>query len=260
MSSKITTEWMLVTPELAQAWLNLHNKKNRNVRERVVEVYARDMIQGRWKETGDSIRFDWNGVLLDGQHRLHAVILSGHSTRFLVLRGLEPEVQDAIDIGVPRTVADALMLRGHRGSNRSIGAIGRNFLIFEEGVAPTKPELTDFTEKHYDELAVAASLVTRCKNKSVNGGATLGAAYYRCRQLDPADADFFFERLAEGDELSKGDAALTLRNHLTKHRFRAINDTNSRRVQGMVFHAWNTWRTGRKLRSVVVPAEMVWPA
>ena len=45
-----------VTPKQAQAWLD-RNVGNRAVSEKAVSNYARDMTEGRWAYTGDSIKF-----------------------------------------------------------------------------------------------------------------------------------------------------------------------------------------------------------
>src|SRR5437870_5147015 len=68
---------MEVGPELATRWLegNVHNRK---LREDVVARYARDMKAGRWLLTHEPIAFNKNGdTLVDGQHRLWAVVESG---------------------------------------------------------------------------------------------------------------------------------------------------------------------------------------
>jgi predicted nucleic acid-binding Zn ribbon protein len=69
-----------VTPEMAERWLG-HNKVNRNLRNRRVDQFARDMRSGRWQLTGEAIKFGKSGNLIDGQHRLWAVIESGCTSR-----------------------------------------------------------------------------------------------------------------------------------------------------------------------------------
>jgi hypothetical protein len=72
----LRSQWIEVTPELAARWLK-NNFRNRSVREDVVSAYARDMANGRWVYTHQGIAFNDRDELIDGQHRLHAVILSG---------------------------------------------------------------------------------------------------------------------------------------------------------------------------------------
>lgn len=65
----------IVTPDIAKQWLK-QNTNNRKIKEAVVDAYAKDMLNGKWTINNDSITFDKNGILTNGQHRLMAVIKS----------------------------------------------------------------------------------------------------------------------------------------------------------------------------------------
>lgn len=67
---------MHVTPEQAQQWL-ANNHANRDLRPRVVKKYARAMSTGQWMWTPEGISLAPSGRILQGQHRLHAIVLSG---------------------------------------------------------------------------------------------------------------------------------------------------------------------------------------
>jgi hypothetical protein len=51
---------------MAQTWLEKNVPHNRGVRPSVVAAYARDMLAGKWYISGDPIRFDVKGNLIDG--------------------------------------------------------------------------------------------------------------------------------------------------------------------------------------------------
>ena len=70
------SEWLLVTPQVAQELLKTQIK-NRPLNHFTVKKYANDMANGNWQQCGDTICVDKNGCLTDGQHRLHAIIESG---------------------------------------------------------------------------------------------------------------------------------------------------------------------------------------
>lgn len=92
------------------------NGANRPLSAMIVRRLADEMSAGRWVYNGDPIRISPAGQLIDGQHRLHAVIRSGVMIRALVLRNIDAEVFDTIDSGKPRTVADALSVAGYSGT------------------------------------------------------------------------------------------------------------------------------------------------
>lgn len=75
-TGKMYTVVMLVGPDQAVKWLEA-NTRNRPLDQKHVDYIASEMKAGRWKLTHESIAFDVNGVLQDGQHRLWAIVMSG---------------------------------------------------------------------------------------------------------------------------------------------------------------------------------------
>ena len=90
----ITVE--IITPSEAQAYLN-NNAKHRPIKDKKVAEYMEEMREGHWKLNGKTICFDRNGRLLNGQHRLSAVVRSGVSLTTVVVRGLDPDLVPAKD-------------------------------------------------------------------------------------------------------------------------------------------------------------------
>jgi hypothetical protein len=113
----------LIGPELARKYLAT-NAGNRPRSRGVVWDYVGAMISGEWLFNGEAIKFDRDGKLVDGQHRLDAVIKSGKEILFLVIRGLDPEVFKTIDTGKKRSAGDVLAIRGVKNPN-SVGAAMR---------------------------------------------------------------------------------------------------------------------------------------
>ncbi len=88
----IKYERTIVTPALARKWLELNAENNRLPRPRKIQAYARDMASGNWNsDSGETIKFDKNGILVDGQNRLQAVLLADMSIAMDVVTGL-PEL------------------------------------------------------------------------------------------------------------------------------------------------------------------------
>lgn len=138
-------------------WMYGFNKVNRNIRQAVVETYARDMTEGRWNFTSDTIKFDEDGNLIDGQHRLRAIMLSGSTVRIAVAAGLDREVQLVIDGGSKRTAADALNFAGvvadNKYANRIASAARQAWNIEKNGTVsrttpPSTAELIEWIEKN----------------------------------------------------------------------------------------------------------------
>lgn len=105
-----TEEW--ITPPLAREYLD-SQFHNRNIRPAHVDNLAHDMSKGRWRLTHQGIAFAWDDEvkfwrLVDGQHRLLAIIKSGTTQKMKVTRGVPmPAIKD-IDAGMIRTNAHYL--------------------------------------------------------------------------------------------------------------------------------------------------------
>lgn len=95
----------LVSPAIASKWLQ-QNRNNRRVRDKVVDQYANDMLQGYWFFKPVAICFDEMGNLGNGQHTLNAIIRSGQAQDLLVARNVAREAIAAMDRGVTRTLND----------------------------------------------------------------------------------------------------------------------------------------------------------
>jgi hypothetical protein len=98
------------------------NKGNRNLRDRVISRYSRDMGDGNWRVNGEPIIFDVSGNLLNGQHRLSAVVRSDSIIECVVVFGVASDTMASIDQVASRTVGDSLGLLGESNKNVLAGA------------------------------------------------------------------------------------------------------------------------------------------
>lgn len=103
----ISTVIETISPKVAESFLSC-NFDNRRVRQAHVRALAREMANGKWEMTHQGIAFSDAGRLLDGQHRLMAVMESGVTVQMLVTRGVPDESFKAIDQHARRSISDAL--------------------------------------------------------------------------------------------------------------------------------------------------------
>lgn len=97
-----------VTPERAKHLLTEANFGNRNLRPHTVSRYTAAIRAGEWRTTPETLSMSPEGRLLNGQHRLHAVVQSGTPCTFLFVYGVDEDVYEVLDRGAGRSVADAL--------------------------------------------------------------------------------------------------------------------------------------------------------
>lgn len=102
-------EQRLITPEIAADMLT-RNEGNRPLRPRTWQGYAKDMLAGKWRQTHEAIAITASGQLINGQHRLTAVVHTGISQLFwvAVYDSTETAMDLPIDFGARRTISDIL--------------------------------------------------------------------------------------------------------------------------------------------------------
>jgi hypothetical protein len=200
----VRSEWRVVSPELATKWLE-GNTHNRKVRDAVVARYAQDMKAGRWKQTHQGIAFDEEGVLIDGQHRLYAILEADVPIVLQVTYGLPMESQYVVDDGIKRSVVDILKINGNGMAEVTSlhAAVARRMqagLTSADHTPQTRQELGNFITKHWEAIHFVVSKfgvgAQRVVGVSSSGPvAALARAYYH---VDEAPLIRFIEVLSSG--------------------------------------------------------------
>lgn len=126
------TEIKKITPEMALAILN-KNKNNRKLSQKTVAFYVDQMKRGEWKITGQGISIDINGDLLDGQHRLNAIVESGVTIEMLIITDVSPDAFKVYDTGKNRSASDILSINGIKYHSVIASSI-RSFYRLKKGV------------------------------------------------------------------------------------------------------------------------------
>ena len=208
-------EIVYITPVLAQQWLKA-NKSNRPSRERQIAAFAKDMKEGKWATTHQGIAFDDGGRLIDGQHRLKAIVKSGCTIQMMVTRGLPAERKgiktiDTIDQGAVRTVANQLQLS--HGIKNAAQTAATLQVIAGIACAGKKPRMTVATALALlnvlgDSVKIGAvrSEVPQLRKTAILGSLAFAHYYF------PLKIDAFVTKYVTGEQLSAGDPALALRN------------------------------------------------
>ena len=125
--SKVTCSIELITPDQAKRMLEKNFDRNRSVSKSKVIEWAREMKNGRWNVGCDAIGFDASGKLINGQHRLHAIVLADRPAHFSVIRNLPYESSATMDIGRKRTASERQYILGYN-CNTTEFAMVRNAL------------------------------------------------------------------------------------------------------------------------------------
>ena len=118
-----------ITPKKAAELLEA-NTANRPLSKPVLKSFAEAMKRGDWRVTHQGIAVDTNGVLVDGQHRLAAVIEADMPVEMTVFTDVPPDTFDVLDTGKRRNAADALAIKGER-STHQLASMLRTVWLYE---------------------------------------------------------------------------------------------------------------------------------
>lgn len=95
---------------------------NRNINKDRVRNYAADMRSGSWLANGEPIILDEDGTVIDGQHRLHAVVVAGATVTFLFVADVPRSHAKTIDQGLSRTISHSLQMDGKKNAALVVAA------------------------------------------------------------------------------------------------------------------------------------------
>lgn len=262
-SAKITHAIVMVTPEMAERWLTF-NTHNRKIRQSVVAKYRADMEAGLWTMAADPIRFDRDGVLLDGQHRLIALseLPEVVTIPFLVVRGLPPESQGVMDQGTKRTAGDQLGLAGVKNSN-AVAAAAKKYLIWHGGFMfrdtklqqITAPQIEQWVTERTGDVEFFNSIWSLIRQNDAPPSVA-GAAALRFAEIDPESCERFFTLLARGAG-GEGHPITTLDKRLQRNRREGLKMPD-RDYLALFILAWNAWRAGKQMSKFQRPRGGRW--
>ena len=249
MSSFIVT----MTPEKARELLT-KNDANRPLNKDRVRAYANDMAQGRWALNGEPIIISDNDRLLDGQHRLQAIIQSGATIQTYVTTGIDEKSFSTIDTGKERTPRDILAIAGIKSYSKKSAAASRYLSLKKRTTASvallrearvkagiSNTDVLSFVINNEELLSEVISISSRCYEKIRLLGNTEVAAYMLYLILDKNhNKETVFDFFMQLFRLSPitNDTINTLFDYLNDLR-REGNKTTERHIR--IVKSWNAF-------------------
>jgi hypothetical protein len=241
-------EIVLITPTIARLWLTL-NEGNRRISKVTVKRHAKSMLGGEWSLNGETIIFDSEGNLRNGQHRLTACVQSGASFVSFVVRGVEPAAFATMDRPKIRGGDDVLSINGYKNDRRLASAAGvlRQYLsgVHDYKASKFEPWETHETVKEHPDLEAACLASDTVRKEVPINGSVLAVAWYLFSRQDRELAALFFDSLKTGANLSIDDPIHLLRRMVwNAQKSRA---TLSRTDHfALLIKTWNAVRSGAK--------------
>lgn len=219
-----------VDPELAQALLD-NTIGNRQLRKGAVERYAREMRAKLWNtEAPIFIMVDQRGRLIDGHHRLAALVKADVTMKLRFMLGVDPRHVGKLDGGEARSLGDRFtawcqdsgvrkLVQGspHR-ANQAAAVVSFIYIML---TGQKKPSLESAIRivRHYSDSIVYA--IDHCGvNKITRRAAFLTAVAVahnyvtQPRRSGIVALNNFVEGVVSGEMLEAGEPAYTMRRYL----------------------------------------------
>lgn len=267
MLDKRQNVMVLITPQDAEKLIGDHNHHNRLVKEAKVAKWTRVMAAGRWDPDASDIKVDFNGDLIDGQHRLLACMRAGVPIGTLLRTGLNPETQRRVDIGAARTTADTFKLEkiGWATNNAAAILLRRRY---EEGeargltvVGKLRIEMSpDEVLEYYRAHPEHEKMLSKADSMYRIGPGMARTVYFAALAMfaasDEDDAHRFADAFLSGEWGGPGSPMQSLVRYMSQARTPGLTgkrdrNVNERHLLALV-KAWNAWRMQQPLDKISI--------
>jgi hypothetical protein len=255
--SNLSVDLVYITPQVAQKYLS-HNTQNRKESPRNVNFLVDQMKKGLFLENGESIVFDVNNNLTDGQHRLMAILKSGIPYHIPVVRGVQKNTMATYDTGKNRSSIDILNLNGFKNAT-NLSALVKLIYKYETKNSKaagssiknrieslTNQQVLDFCLQNNDWLQGlmrnSANLYSKAKTR-VLGVSNLSFIAYTVGGREPNEQVYDFMKNIYGITRTEGTATSYLYSRLYNSKINK-EPLNFYWTLGMSLKAWNYFIDG----------------
>ena len=250
----------VITPEIAKDYLAKNTGNYRKINKSRVDAYSKDMSLGKWEFNGESIKFSNSGKLVDGQHRLSAIVKSGVPVKMLVIYGVDDEVK-IYDVAQARTITQIAKANGLVGSVSHASVLSAASILLSNDWHTTsvpKGQVLDYMMENRDYFEEAIKI---SRNNATNGiakkSACIAAIYCMLRLGKYHDFLYpFFGVVNSGFPVESMDcsSAIVLRNFLINTAFERMPSVNRvKALFSITVQALDDFANGRARRRAYKP-------
>lgn len=248
---KSKAEKVFITPQVAEQWLKRNTKNRPCGRVDVVRLLG-VIDRGEWWLNGETIKFDTEGILRDGQTRLTAIIEANTGVWSWVITDLddhENAVFNSTDEGRKRTLGHLLSGAGWHNYNLLAAAIHTVYVLDVD--LPSMPG--GFTAN------LGLALLEDCPNinasvlyvmeydiRSTYSVGMAAGLHYIMSKKDSDAADHFWKSFATGIFTSAKSPVRQARDIVVANKnAKADHRLTPTTIQALIIKAWNLQREGR---------------
>jgi len=256
----------IVTPERAAQWL-MEQEHNRPMRKTALKAWEKRLREDDVKVTAQPLVLDWNGKLMNGQHRCQACVNTGIPFQTVVARGENPAHFIYYDTGTPRYNSDHLAIAGI-ANYRDVPGILAIVRLFDE--RPDKSWQRQAVKMDAGESIHFASLIPDVSQYASFGAharhafgkighqPVFGATAYILSRDSGYPHDMivkkFWEPMFSGAGLDEGDPRLVFTKKLIRD-YKASQGSTTEMMRpwiGMLIKTFNKWATQQDAKVIAM--------
>ncbi len=240
---------MTITPDMAKKFLgDQDSSKQRSLNPRKLNQYTLAMKKREWQPNGETIQFNRDGIMINGNHRCHACVRSDNPFTTLVVYNVDDEYRETIDTGQARSSANLLAMNGLAySSNLASTVLFLLNLPLDGGMVTRKRfenrDIYRWIEENPAIIPIVENFGKIGRRKSVARPSVLSALFWILSRIDSVAAENFFVDLIHGAGLEYDDPVLAARNRLL-----SLYDGKFKQEQecALILRAWSMRRKGLK--------------
>ena len=282
-SEEVEFKVMEISPLTAREWLDATDMTiQRKINPANVSYLSSEISKGNWRLNGEPIIIDADGNIIDGIHRLSAIIESGETIKSAVVFGVQKNSIHTIDQGRARSLADVFTIqfqpkyaatsaaavnvifqfRARRYSRVGFGALngsaGGGGIQRDQKASPAE------AKKFISQNPGFFSFVEESMRLYHNGDKLLAARTF-CgmkwiiEQENPIHSESFFTALSTGVGISEDNPIYYLRKKLieNKNPNSRVRPMSGLQLTALLIKTFNYFSEGVKIGTkIVMPKEM----
>lgn len=248
-----------ITPAIAAMWLE-NNDINRKLSRARVNQYARAMQADRWMQNNDAICLSEDDTLLNGQHRLHAIIQSGCTVRMMVRRNVPKEAMQHMDRQLTRSYTHQLQMRGETHT-ALLGSTLRLCTALSQGTFPAgsggnaigDTDMNIFLEKN-PEIRMSVEVGSQLHHMVDATPTSIAATHWWIAQVAGHDYPaHYLHQLGEPVNVPPESAIHSVRRRLKSARLQKLENRN---YMYLMVKGWNAYTQNKNLiRPQMAPSD-----
>ncbi len=245
-----------LTPSIAKLFLQSNAKFQRKINVRKVQNYIKEIQNNNWQLNGETISFDLNNNMINGQHRCQAVVLANKSIYTVVLVGLETESFKTMDQGYTRSNSSLFTMKGEKYANVLPTLLKIIYDNKKSGLINSKAQTPSFTEieklytldkDNFDKACSISSAIIKSYKNTGFTSTSFAVFAYKAVKINECELILFFNDIINQNWTSREGCPIKACYQRIDKYIKKGQEVNSTVKFNILAASWNHYRSNKRL-------------